>query len=177
MNQVRVMIFIDGSNLFWACKTISFKIDFEKLKNVLADGRYLIRPFYYCAIPEKPNTKQVNFLRMLRYLGFEVVTKTLKRRISSDGRIFFVEKGVDVALVTDMLSMAFKNAYDVAVLVSGDNDYIRAVEEIKRLGKRVEIASFEHNPEDNTKFISADLKMVADKFISLDKIKDKIRKD
>jgi len=80
-------------------------------------------------------------------------------------------------LVTDMLSMAFKNAYDVAILVSGDNDYVGAVEEIKRLGKRVEIASFEHNIKDNTKFISPDLKMIADKFISLDQLKDQIKKD
>lgn len=177
MSHVRVMIFIDGSNLFWACKMLSFKIDFEKLKKVLTGERYLIRPFYYCAIPENPEGKQMNFLRMLRYLGFQVVPKKLKRRISNDEKIIFVEKGVDVALVTDMLSMAFKNAYDIAVLVSGDNDYIGAVEEIKRLGKRVEVASFEHNPKDDTRFISADLKMVADKFISLDEIKDEIKRD
>jgi len=174
---MRVMIFIDGSNLFWACRALSFKIDFEKLVKVLVGNRTLIRPFYYCAVPEKPATKQVNFHRKMRYLGFQVVTKRLKKRSDSTGRTIFVEKGVDVALVTDMLSMAFKNAYDVAILVSGDNDYVGAVEEIKRLGKRVEIASFEHNIKDNTKFISPDLKMIADKFISLDQLKDQIKKD
>lgn len=46
-----------------------------------------------------------------------------------------MEKGIDVALVVDMLCMAFRNAYDVAILVGGDSDYRTAVEEIKRWGK------------------------------------------
>lgn len=174
MSQVRVMVFIDGSNLFWACKTLSFKIDLKKLVDVLVDGRNLVRPCYYCAIPGNPSQKQVNFYRKLKYLGFYVVSKQLKIRKDKSGKSIFVEKGVDVALVTDMLSMAFRNAYDVAVLVSGDDDYIGAVEEIKRMGKRVEIASFEYNLEKNQRFISSDLKMSADKFTSLDEIKDKI---
>jgi uncharacterized LabA/DUF88 family protein len=37
-------------------------------------------------------------------------------------------KGVDAVVVTDLLSLAWQRAYDVAVLVSGDADYIPAVE-------------------------------------------------
>ncbi|MFW5936126.1 MAG: NYN domain-containing protein, partial [Candidatus Hadarchaeota archaeon] len=45
------MIFIDGSNLFHACKAYdkNFKIDFLKLKEVLSEGRKLIRPYYYAS--------------------------------------------------------------------------------------------------------------------------------
>ena len=175
MSQIRVMVFIDGSNLFWACRALSFKIDLEKLVNVLVRERSLLRPCYYCAIPENPSEKQTNFHRMLKYKGFRVVAKTLKTRIVDAGRVTYVEKGVDVALVTEMLSMAFKNAYDVAILVGGDDDYVGAVEEIKSMGKRVEIASFEYDPNKNEKLISADLKMSADLFTPLDKIKDKIK--
>ena len=176
MTQDRVMVFIDGSNLFWACRELSFKIDLKKLVDELVKGRSLLRPCYYCAIPEHPGEKQMNFHRMLKYLGFRVVTKTLKTRLDKSGKVAHVEKGVDVALVTEMLSMASKNAYDVAILVSGDNDYIGAVEEIKSMGKRVEIASFERLPNKNENLISADLKMSADFFWSLDEIKDKIKR-
>jgi uncharacterized LabA/DUF88 family protein len=174
MSQARVMVFIDGSNLFWACRALSFKIDLKKLVDVLVKGRSLLRPCYYCAVPDKPDQRQVQFHRMLKHLGFRVVTKTLKTRIDETGQVRHVEKGVDVALVTEMLSMAFKNAYDVAILVSGDDDYIGAVEEIKSMGKRVEIASFEHDPNKGENLISADLKMSGDLFTPLESVKEKI---
>lgn len=42
----------------------------------------------------------------------------------------------------DMVSLASKNLYDVAVLVSGDGDLTEAVQATKDLGKHVELASF-----------------------------------
>lgn len=54
----------------------------------------------------------------------------------------YIEKGIDILLATDMVSLAFRNAYDTAILVSGDSDYVPVVKEIQELGKRVENASF-----------------------------------
>lgn len=53
-----------------------------------------------------------------------------------------VEKGVDAALVTDLLSLAWQQAYDVAILVSGDADYIPAVEHVQDRGLKVINASW-----------------------------------
>jgi len=47
------------------------------------------------------------------------------------------EKGVDAAIVTDLLSLAWENAYDVAVLVSSDADMIPCVERIQEKGFKV----------------------------------------
>lgn len=47
------------------------------------------------------------------------------------------EKGVDAALVTDLLSLAWQRAYDVAVLVTGDADYIPAVEYVQSQGLKI----------------------------------------
>ena len=69
---------------------------------------------------------------------------------------------------TDTLKFAFMNVYDVCILVSGDNDFAEAVKIVKDRGIRVEIAAFEHT-------ISRDLKLLADKFISLNEILDKIQ--
>lgn len=44
------------------------------------------------------------------------------------GTAGFVEKGIDTAIVTDMVSLAWKSSYDVAILVSSDSDFIPAVE-------------------------------------------------
>jgi uncharacterized LabA/DUF88 family protein len=53
-----------------------------------------------------------------------------------------VEKGIDVAIAVESLTLAYENAYDTALLVSGDGDYVELVEALKRKGKRVECAMF-----------------------------------
>lgn len=50
------------------------------------------------------------------------------------------EKAVDVKLASDMILL--KDIYDVAVIVSGDQDYVPAVEVIKDFGKRVVNVAF-----------------------------------
>jgi uncharacterized LabA/DUF88 family protein len=51
------------------------------------------------------------------------------------------EKGVDVKLAIDLIEL--KDIYDVAVILSGDQDYIPAVNEIKDYGKWVVNIAFE----------------------------------
>lgn len=49
-----------------------------------------------------------------------------------------VEKGVDASIVTDLFSGAINNAYDVAVLVSNDSDFVPAIQTIQeRLNKQI----------------------------------------
>lgn len=50
------------------------------------------------------------------------------------------EKAVDVKLAVDLILL--KDIYDIALIVSGDQDYIPAVQEIKDFGKRVINTSF-----------------------------------
>jgi NYN domain len=47
------------------------------------------------------------------------------------------EKGVDTAIVTDLLSLASEDAYDLAVLLSSDADHIPAVEWVQSRGRKV----------------------------------------
>jgi uncharacterized LabA/DUF88 family protein len=161
----RVMIFIDGSNLFWTAKRfkLGYRIDLQKLVKELTGQRPLIRPYFYSGVGVPPSEPQIKFHHKLKYSGINVVTRPLRQRGDR-----WIEKGIDVALVTDMLGMAFRNVYDIAILVSGDRDLAEAIEEVKRLGKRVEIASFESS-------IAEDMKMIADRFISLDAIANKIQ--
>jgi hypothetical protein len=72
-------------------------------------------------------------------------------------------KGVDIALTKDVLSNAFLDNYDVAVLVTGDGDYLPVVEEVKRLGKIVTVLFFDEagggmNPE---------LRLASDGFVDI----------
>ena len=51
------------------------------------------------------------------------------------------EKAVDVKLATDLIML--RDVYDLAIIVSGDQDYVPAVEVVKDSGKRVVNVSFE----------------------------------
>ena len=53
-----------------------------------------------------------------------------------------IEKGIDTAIVTDMISLAWENVCDVAILVSSDRDFIPAVEFLTTKGRRVINAYF-----------------------------------
>ena len=52
------------------------------------------------------------------------------------------EKGVDVRIATDMISLAWVNNYNVAVLVSSDRDFIPLVEFLETRGIKVIHGSF-----------------------------------
>lgn len=55
------------------------------------------------------------------------------------------EKGVDTAIVTDLLSLAGEDAFDVAILVSSDADFIPAVEWVQSRGFKVLNATWSHH--------------------------------
>lgn len=52
------------------------------------------------------------------------------------------EKGVDVQLAIDFVAMALRSEYDVGVLVSRDTDLRPALEVVRSLGRRVEVAAW-----------------------------------
>lgn len=53
-----------------------------------------------------------------------------------------IEKGVDTLIATDMVRLAWEDAYDVAVLASSDSDLVPAVEFLRLKGRKVIQAGF-----------------------------------
>jgi uncharacterized LabA/DUF88 family protein len=52
------------------------------------------------------------------------------------------EKGIDTAIVTDMIRLAWEGTWDVAVLISADADFVPAVEFLSQKDKKVVHAAF-----------------------------------
>jgi len=48
-----------------------------------------------------------------------------------------VEKGVDVHLAVDLVTLAFENKYDIAIIISNDGDFVPAVKKAQSYGKKV----------------------------------------
>ncbi len=61
-------------------------------------------------------------------------------------RYSLAQKGVDVELAIDVLDSAHSNRYDVAVLVTGDADFVPLVRRITSLGKNALVAHFSIEP-------------------------------
>ncbi len=47
------------------------------------------------------------------------------------------EKGVDTRIVTDMMSLAWADGYNVALLISADRDFVPVAEELQKRGIKV----------------------------------------
>lgn len=158
----RVAVFIDGNNLFHAARFHTIDIDYNKLLRVLlGDGR-LLRAFFYTGV-DVGAERQQGFLLWMRRNGFRVVQKELKTFYDGTRKA-----NLDVEIAVDMLSLAGR--YDTAVLVSGDEDFVYAVNAVAYKGCRVEVAGFRSNTAPR-------LIDVADFFIDLGDIADLIRKD
>jgi uncharacterized LabA/DUF88 family protein len=158
----RVAVFIDGNNLFHAARFHNIDIDYNKLLRVLlGDGR-LLRAFFYTGV-DVGAERQQGFLLWMRRNGFRVVQKELKTFYDGTRKA-----NLDVEIAVDMLSLAGR--YDTAVLVSGDEDFVYAVNAVAYKGCRVEVAGFRSNTA--PKLID-----VADYFIDLGEIADKVRKE
>src|SRR6201981_4361 len=158
----RGAVFIDGNNLFHAARFHNIDIDYNKLLRVLlGDGR-LLRAFFYTGV-DVGAERQQGFLLWMRRNGFPVIHKEVMR--CNAGRR---KANLDVEIAVDMLSLAGR--YDTAVLVSGDEDFVYAVNSVAYKGCRVEVAGFRSNTA--PKLID-----VADCFIDLGELGEKVRKD
>ena len=65
-------------------------------------------------------------------------------------------------MACEMLEHALLNHYDVAIVVSGDRDFVPAIQRVQAAGKRVEVAAFENVYNDECKR-AADVYYVLDK--------------
>ena len=129
----RVAVFIDGNNLFHAARFHTIDIDYNKLLRILlGDGR-LLRAFFYTGV-DAGAERQQGFLLWMRRNGFRVVQKELKTFYDGTRKA-----NLDVEIAVDMLSLAGR--YDTAVLVSGDEDFVYAVNAVAYKGCRVEVAT------------------------------------
>ncbi len=148
-----VYIFIDASNLWDAQKAKGRLFDFEKLKNFLKErhGAKTIEIFYYTAYPAEGTRdysldgKHKFFTYLSKGLGINVRKKELKRiAIHSDEGDSIEEKGnMDVEMTIDAIH--HKDKYTVAVLFSGDSDFLALATYLRRDGKKVYIYSSKNN--------------------------------
>ena len=165
--QERVMVFIDGSNMYHSLKTFFNRtdIDLGKFCNKIVVRRRLIRIYYYNARVSRKEEPE-RYVSQRQFFDSVATIPYTELRL---GRLVYnnwpntppYEKGVDVQLATDMLTHSYKDNYDTAILVAGDNDFVSALQAVKDNGKHIEVALF------GKEETSQELRRVADKVIPI----------
>jgi uncharacterized LabA/DUF88 family protein len=146
----KVAVFVDGANLYHSIKSY-YKgvLDYGVLLEAAVSNRKLLRATFY--IVEKQEADEASggssgarsFVYNLNKFGYKVRSKPLvvHESLSADGERVVSHKGDwDMGIVVDMMRLA--EHADVYVLVSGDGDYVEAVEYLQsERGLRVEVVS------------------------------------
>ena len=116
---------------------------------------YLARVIYYDAKPDDEDDTDLqaywDAVELLpdTHLGFGVLRGQPRR-----------QKRVDTLIAADMIVGAFTKLFSVAVLISGDSDFVPVIHEVRRCGVMVAVAADENHLAD-------DLKRAADRFVPM----------
>lgn len=164
----RIIVFWDQSNFQIAVENLMRRdlggvkaFDYVGFAKALIGSDDLIKVFFACSAAEDDSQtagffKNIDYHPYFSVKMFERKTVTVAGNVRSAG-----EKQVDVFLATQIVALAYENAYDIAYLVSGDSDFVPAIEIVQQKGKIVIAVSAQEA-------ISKLLKRKADAFLLFD---------
>lgn len=166
----KVMVFIDYQNFNInlkehfknqnkSLKSINYKELGKKINELIPFDSEVIKTYVFAYKPckelmklesQKKYYEWIEKLQKTKYLEVimgrqEIRTyKNVEFDINNPDTYTTVEKETDINLATHMIAKGFQNAYDIAILVSGDTDYMSVIETLHNLGKIIVIAHFKH---------------------------------
>ena len=168
----KIVLLIDGANLFASSKALEIDIDYKKMLNYFNAQGYLLRAYYYTALIEDQEYSSIRpLIDWLDYNGYHVVTKSAKEFTDSSGRRK-IKGNMDIELAVD--AMELSSTVDHMVLFSGDGDFRYLVETLQKRGSKVTVIS---TTKSNPPMISDDLRRQADHFVELTSLENEIGRD
>lgn len=156
MNIERVIAYVDGFNLYFGLKEAGWRryywVDIKKLvTRLLKENQQLIVTKYFTARISGPPDKQKRqsiFLEALSTLtDFKIyyghyLSSTITCNKCGRNWLDFEEKMTDVNIATEMLTDAFEDKFDTAILISADSDLVPPIRTIKRIYPQKRIVVF-----------------------------------
>ncbi len=170
-----VYVFIDASNLWQAQKVKGKFFDLKLLKGYLERSYNAseIKVYYYTAYPREGTRdystegKHKFYTYLKKGLGFVVRKKELKqiKTMTELGETIEEKGNMDVEMTIDAVNLIDK--YNIAILFTGDSDFLALVSYIRNRGKKVYIYSSQNN-------ISSELRTGGNSYTDVLKIDDNI---
>ncbi len=150
---MRIALFFDGNNFYRSMDAFdsSIELDYDQLaawvvREIGESKGELAGAYYYTGFSDQSGLDR--FLRGLEMRrGFfvrrePIVERNMKCPHCHEDVPYRMEKRVDTRLVAEMIQLAAVSAFDRAVIFSGDEDLVPAVEAVLALGKQVYVASW-----------------------------------
>ena len=177
----RALLLIDGGYLDYLQRSFgSPRIDYGKMALAICErfGYAMLRCVYVNCLPylsqnpapeeqEAYNRKQAFFDRLSKLDRFQVKLGRLAFRGVDEktGKPVLEQKQVDVLLASEMVYNAARRSVDAIVLLSGDGDFVPAVDLVKREGLTLALAHGSRSGVDtvhDSLWNAADTRMVVD---------------
>jgi len=152
---MKVSIFFDGQNFYRSLLRYdeSLRVDYDRLATWITNAvggpnAVFTGAYYYVGVSPGAPPLVEGFLKGLELRPGYFVKR--EGRVRRTGRCpscgaeyeYTTEKRVDTRLVAEMIHYAAINAFDAAVLISGDDDFVPAVEAVNALGRQVWVATW-----------------------------------
>lgn len=144
-SQNRVIAYIDGFNLFYGLKSSNMThckwLDLRKLiAGMLKDHQVLVAVKYFTSpVKNHPGNhlRQATYLSALENSGIKIIKGHFQSSSATCSACSHrwnetKEKMTDVNIATEMITDAFQNQFDVAILISGDSDLVPPIRAIRR---------------------------------------------
>ena len=148
----RVAVLIDAQNMYHSAKHLyDAKLNFPELVKAVVADRRLIRAIAYVA--KSKTGEEMNFFEALVDGGIELKVKDVIEFSSGVKKADW-----DVGITIDAVKLASK--VDVIIMLTGDGDFVPAVEYLQQHGVLVEVVSFANST-------SSELEGVCDLFIDI----------
>lgn len=160
--QDRVVVFIDGANLYATSKAIGVDFDYRRLLADFQERCRFLRAYYFTAYLDDQEYSSIRpLIDWLDYNGYTMVTKPAKVFTDASGNRK-IKGNMDIEITVDALDLA--PSFDHMVLFSGDGDFTALVAALQRKGKKVTIVSTLSTP---TPMIADELRRQADFFVDV----------
>ena len=173
----KTICFIDNANIFHGQHDAGWRIDWEKFARHMDRDGEVWQTYFFASEHDPPQPNESSFYQFIKeQLRWELMLYPLGKKTIScincdHTAVVPAEKGVDVGLATKMLILAMNQAYETAILVAGDRDYLETIKYIKGLGLRVEVIAWRGNISDELADESSEA------VVYLDDLKRHIEKD
>lgn len=176
---MQTILFIDGENFLHKVREVVrdsdlASIDLRELATLVMKPVKIDRIIFYAArLHEhhgsiKKSRELIEFQRRLKSnlekqgVEFVLAGNVRGQSVSGSKKIIFHEKGVDVRIAVDMISMASDGLIKTAILCSSDSDLQPAIKELRRREVSVIYLGFQINPNKGMTFTTSKTVLIRD---------------